>query len=77
MVQVIKSKLQKFGLICAVLFNDFWSQEGYSVSCMTMRFLNLQITRPDFRPHIKWAVSLVIPYGHFNLPRGFVWVCIG
>ena len=30
-------------------------------------FLNLQITRSDIRPHIKWAVSLVIAYGHFNL----------
>ena len=25
-------------------------------------FLNLQITRPDIRPHMKWAVSLVIAY---------------
>ena len=33
-------------------------------------FLNLQITRSDISPHIKWAVSLVIAYGHFNLPRG-------
>ena len=23
-------------------------------------FLNLQITRSDIRPHMKWAVSLVI-----------------
>ena len=27
---------------------------------MTILFLNLQITRSDARPHIKWAVSLVI-----------------
>ena len=39
-------------------------------------FLNLQVTESDIRPHIKWAVSLVITYGHFNLPQGFVWVCI-
>ena len=39
-------------------------------------FLNLQITRSDIRLHIKWAVSLVIAYGHFNLPQGFVWVCM-
>ena len=44
------------------------------MSCMTILFLNLQITRSDIRPHIKWAVSLVIAYGHFNLPQGFVWV---
>ena len=60
-----------------VLFNDTWSQNGHLVSCMTIPFLNLQITISDIRLHMKWAVSLVIPYGHFNLPRGFVWVCIG
>ena len=43
---------------------------------MTILFLNLQIVRSDIRPHIKWAVSLVIAYGHFNLPRGIVWVCM-
>ena len=42
---------------------------------MTILFLNLEITRSDIMPHIKWAVSLVIAYGHFNLPQGFVWVC--
>ena len=42
-------------------------------------FLNLQITKSDIRPHITWAVSLVIAYmyGHFILPQGFVWVCMG
>ena len=40
-------------------------------------FLNLQVTRSDMRPHIKWAVSLVIAYGHFNLPQGFVWLSMG
>ena len=59
-----------------VLLKDTWSQQGHSVSCMTILFLNLQITRSDIRPHIKWAVSLVIAYGHFNLPQGFVWVCM-
>ena len=42
-------------------------------------FLNLQITRSDIKPHIKWAVSLVISYGYFNLPQdlcGYVWVNI-
>ena len=39
-------------------------------------FLNLQLTRPDIRSHIKWAVSLVIAYGRINLPQGFVWVNI-
>ena len=40
-------------------------------------FLNSQITRSDIRPHIKWAVSLVIAYGHFSLPQGFVSVYMG
>ena len=28
-------------------------------------------------PHMKRAVTLMIAYSHFNLPRGFVWVCMG
>ena len=34
-------------------------------------FLDLQITRSDIRPHINWAVSLVIAHGHFNLSQAF------
>ena len=26
---------------------------------------------------IKWAVSLVIAYGHFNVPQRFLWLCMG
>ena len=42
----------------------------------------VQTSRSDivYRPHIKWAVSLVILhkyYGHFNLPPGFVWAYMG
>ena len=52
--------------------------KGQSVSCMTILFfLNLQHTRSDIRPHIKWAVSLTILYGHFNIPWGVVFVCMG
>ena len=40
-------------------------------------FLSLQINRSDIRSHIKWAVSLVITFGHFNIPQRFVWVCMG
>ena len=40
-------------------------------------FLCLQITRSHIIPQIKWTVSLVIAGGRFNLPRGFVWVCMG
>ena len=35
------------------------------MSYITILFLKLQITRSDIRTHIKWAVSLVIAYGHF------------
>ena len=53
---------------------DTWSQQGHWVLCIATLFLELQITRSDSRPHIKWAVSLVIAYGHFNFPQVFVWV---
>ena len=59
-----------------VLFYDTWSQKGHSVSCMTILFQNLQITRSNIRTHIQWAVSLVIAYSPFSLPPGFVWACI-
>ena len=65
------------GWVGFALFNDTWSQYEHSESCMIILFLNLQVTRSDVRPHIKWVVSLVITYGHFNLPQGFVWVCMG
>ena len=38
---------------------------------------NLQITKSDTRPHIKWAVSLVIVDGQFNLPLWFVQTYMG
>ena len=47
------------------------------MSCMTISFLKLEITRSDIRPHIKWVASLVIAYGHFNFPQVFVWVIYG
>ena len=50
------------------MFDDVWSQKGYLAPYMTSYFFNLQITRSDTRPHIKWAVSLLIADGHFNLP---------
>ena len=59
------------------LFIDTWFYLRHSVSCTTTLFLNLQITRSDIRPYIKRAVSLMIVYGYFNLPQGFVWVCMG
>ena len=43
---------------------------------MMIHVPNLQITRSDIRPHIKWVVRLVTAYGHFNLIWGIVWVCM-
>ena len=42
-------------------------------------FLRLQITIADIyvRPHIWWAIRLVIADGHLNLLQGLVWVCTG
>ena len=39
-------------------------------------FFNLKTARSDISPHIKWAVSLVFAYGHFNVPLGREWVSI-
>ena len=39
-------------------------------------FPNLQITRSDIMPCIKWVVSLVIAYSQLKLPQGFVRVFI-
>ena len=49
------------------------------MSCMTILFLNLQITRSDIGLHIELVVSLVILVipGHLHIPHGFVWVCMG
>ena len=59
-------------LVSFGLFNGTWSQKGHSVLCMTILLLNLQTTKSDIRPHIKWAVSLVITCGHYNVPQGFL-----
>ena len=40
-------------------------------------FLNLKSPDQTLGHIIKLAVSLVIAYGHFNHPQGFVWVCMG
>ena len=49
------------------------------MSCMTIGyyFLCLQITKFNTRPHVKWVVQLGDADGHFNLPLGSVWVCMG
>ena len=51
--------------------------EDFAVIYDHTLFVNLQITRSDIRPQVKWAVNLVIAEGHFKLPQRFVWVCMG
>ena len=41
------------------------------------QFSKLANPLSTIRPHIKWTVSLVVAYGHFNLDQGFVSVYIG
>ena len=43
------------------------------MSCMTILFINLQITRSDIRAH-KVGCQPGAAYGHFNLPQV---VCVG
>ena len=72
-----KSKCKKFCLIRRFGFwNDIWSQSEHSVSCMTILSLNLQTTRSDIRPHMKYDANLVIALYSSILPLGFVWVCL-
>ena len=40
------------------------------VSCITIFFLSLRITRSDIRSQVNCAASLVIVDSHFNLPQG-------
>ena len=61
---------------CVVYLSGTWSLLDHVVSCMTILILSLQITRADIKPQVKWAVNLVIVDGHFNLPQGFVCICM-
>ena len=62
----------------SVLFNDAWLQYAdIRHHIRHHKSFNLQITRSDTRPHMKWAISLVNADGHSSLPQGFVWVRIG
>ena len=58
-----------------VLLYDTSSQKRVFTATLTILFLNLQITRSDIRPDIKWAVSLVIAYGLFNLSLSTTFFC--
>ena len=59
----------------SVLFNDTW----WDIRCHVSYFYKqVQISRSYIRPHIKWAVSLVIVHMITSiLLRGFVWVYMG
>ena len=64
-----------FGLVWCCLMAPDLSKD---ICCRVWpTFSELQITRSDIRPHIKWAVSLVIAYGQFNFPYGFMWRYMG
>ena len=62
-----------------VLFNDTWSQPGHSVLLYvwSLSFLYWNIMGSDIRPHVRWAVSLVIADGYLIFLRGlcgYVWL---
>ena len=59
------------GLNCLHFVHRILSQ-GFSPLLRT----RLQAPDQNTRPHIKWAVRLLIVHGHFNLPLGFVQVCV-
>ena len=61
------------GLGCVISWHLV--SEGHLVLCMTIHFLNLQMTRSDIRAHIKWAVSLVTLIFLRGL-CGYVWINI-
>ena len=68
-----------FGLVWFVLFNDTWPQWGHSVSCMTILFQNLQITRSDIRSHTKWLSAWWLHMVTSVFLRGlcgYIWVNI-
>ena len=70
---------------CLFAVLDKQSRQGTSLSFVLFSGFSkdiqfhvcLQISRADIRPHVKWFVNLVIADGQFNLPYGFVWVCMG
>ena len=63
-----------FGLVCWHLV----SARTLSIMYAHTSFSNSAIIRSDIMPQVKWAVSLVITEGHFNLPQRLmcVWVNI-
>ena len=64
--------LNRFGLVLCSLMTPGLSND---IRCHVWPYFSKsQITRSDIRPHLKWAVSLVTAYGHFNFSQGFVWV---
>ena len=44
--------------------------------CDHTLFVIMQITKSDMRPHAKCSHTDNAD-GHFDLPQGFVWVCMG
>ena len=63
--------LELFGLVWFVLV----SVRTFCVMC-DHTFSELAIHQIRHQVTHKWAVSLVIAYGHFNIPRGFMFLCM-
>ena len=62
-----------------MLFNDIWSQQVHSMSCMTIFFIN-KCKSADQAYQATHKVDCQpgdFAYGHFNIPPGFVWVYMG
>ena len=53
-----------------MLFNDTWYQLGHSVSWMAILSSLLANHQRRHQAAIKWAVSLVLADGHFNVNHG-------
>ena len=72
LIQLLSDSLKmygRFGLCC--LMTPSLRTFGVMYDHAFSKLANYQIR---YQAKLKWAVSLVIAYGHFNLPQGFMWV---
>ena len=62
--------------LCCLMTPGLSENTGYAY---TLSLVFCACTSPDqtFRAQVTWTVRLVIANGHFNLPRRFVWLCMG
>ena len=52
-----------------------WVVLSQDIQCHVWPYLS-KLANHQARPHMKWAVSLVITYGHFSGLCGYVWVAL-